>query len=95
MKELLEFGLSIDDVSYIKSHYDESIISSILYSIDNVKKVADYFKSKDLNIRSLLINRLDVFLIEQEIIEKKLSKYETSGIFEMLKNDFSIFDNLS
>jgi len=94
MDSLLKFGLSINDVDYINRKYDKSIISSIVYNFENVELIVEYFKSKGLNIKSLLINRLDVFLIDVDIIKGKLSKYENTNLFELLNNDFSIFDNL-
>lgn len=93
MDFLEEFGLNLEDINYIKSKYDKRVISSILYKEENVSLLLNYLKDKGFNIKSLLINRLDLFLIDFNILKNKIDSYDLK-IIETLKNDFSIFDNL-
>ena len=93
MDFLEEFGLSLEDINYIKSKYDKKVISSILYKEENVSLLLNYLKEKGFNIKSLLINRLDLFLIDFSVIKDKIDSYDLK-IIEALKNDFSVFDNL-
>ena len=94
MKFLLKFGLTEDDIKYIKSKYDKKIISCILYKEENVIELINYFKKLKFNIKSLLINRLDLFLIDYNIIKNKIDSYDKKQIIEILQNDISLLDNL-
>ena len=82
-----------DIINKIKSKYNKKIITSIIYNQDNVIKVLEYFKSLGLDIVSLLVNRLDIFLININVLRKNIEDYD-KNIVELLKNDISILDYL-
>ena len=82
-----------DIVKKINNKYNKKIITSIIYNQDNVIKVLEYFKNLGLDITSLLVNRLDIFLINIEILRKNIEDYD-KNIVELLKNDISILDYL-
>ena len=74
----LEYYVNDYVINKINDKYNKRIISSIIYNQDNVIKVIKYFKSLDLEIENLLINRLDIFLIN----------------FDKLKNNISLINEL-
>lgn len=94
MDFLKEFDITDDDITYIKSKYSNKMISSIIYKKENIKLLINYFKKFEFNLKTLLINRLDIFLIDIDIVKKKLDSYNKEQIIEILKNDISLFDNL-
>lgn len=94
MSFLKEFGLSEEDINYIKNKYNNKIISSIIYKKENVCLLLNYFLENNFDLKSLLINRLDIFLIDFSLVKEKIESLNKTQIIEILRNDFSVFDNL-
>ena len=95
MDFLKEFGLNEKDINYIKSKYDKKIIASIISMQENVCKLLDYFQENKFNSKTLLINKLDLFLIPFLTVKKKIESYNKEEIMNILQNDFSLLDNIS
>ena len=79
-------------ISQIEKLYDEELIANIIYKEEEVLEIIDYFKKLELDIESILLNRLDVFLLNLDYIKSKID--ENQEVIENLKDDFSIFDEL-
>ena len=79
-------------ISQIEKLYDEELIANIIYKEEEVLDIIDYFKKLELDIESILLNRLDVFLLNLDYIKSKID--ENQEVIENLKDDFSIFDEL-
>ena len=79
-------------ISQIEKLYDEELIANIIYKEEEVLEIIDYFKKLELDIESILLNRLDVFLLNLDYIKSKID--EIQEVIENLKDDFSIFDEL-
>ena len=95
MDFLKKFNLTNEDIDYIKTKYDKKVIASIIYNEDNVCKLLDYFQENKFNSKTLLINKLDLFLIPFLTVKKKIESYNKEEIMNILQNDFSLFDNIS
>ena len=95
MDFLKKFNLTNEDIDYIKTKYDKKVIASIIYNEDNVCKLLDYFQENKFNLKTLLINKLDLFLIPFLTVKKKIESYNKEEIINILQNDFSLFDNIS
>ncbi len=95
MDFLKKFNLTNEDIDYIKTKYDKKVIASIIYNEDNVCKLLDYFQENKFNLKTLLINKLDLFLIPFLTVKKKIERYNKEEIINILQNDFSLFDNIS
>ena len=95
MEFLKKFNLTNEDIDYIKTKYDKKVIASIIYNEDNVCKLLDYFQENKFNLKTLLINKLDLFLIPFLTVKKKIERYNKEEIINILQNDFSLFDNIS
>lgn len=95
MDFLKKFNLTNEDIDYIKTKYDKKVIASIIYNEDNVCKLLDYFQENKFNLKTLLINKLDLFLIPFLTVKKKIESYNKEEIMNILQNDFSLFDNIS
>ena len=83
-----------DTINKILDKYSKEMILDIIYHEDNVLKVLDYFKSLDFDIETLLINRLDIFLIDINYLKNNIESYNREEVIESLKNDISILDYL-
>ncbi len=79
-------------ISQMEKLYDEELIANIIYKEEEVLEIIDYFKKLELDIESILLNRLDVFLLNLDYIKSKID--ENQEVIENLKDDFSIFDEL-
>ncbi len=90
MDYLLDYGLTKEDLNFIKSHYDNKILSNIIYKKNNVIKIIEELNNKEFDIKYLLLNRLDIFLIDYDEFKNKINRY-TNEELELLKEDFSIF----
>ena len=95
MDFLKKFNLTKEDIDYIKTKYDKKVIASIIYNEDNVCKLLDYFQENKFNLKTLLINKLDLFLVPFLTVKKKIESYNKEEIMNILQNDFSLFDNIS
>ena len=90
MDYLLDLKLSKEDLNYIKNTYNKKILSNIIYKKANVMKISNYLLNKGFDIRYLLLNRLDIFLIEYEDIKNRIDKCTLEEL-ELLKIDFALF----
>ena len=87
MNYLKEYGLNEEDLLFIKKHYNNKILSNVIYLKDNVINVINELKEKEIDYKYLLLNRLDIFLIDIDDFKNKINKYN----IEELREDFSIF----
>lgn len=95
MNYLIKYGLVTDDLINICKSYDLSIINSIIYKKKNVIKILDYLKENNfINIKDLIINRLDIFLVDYNQFKLTFEKYNSNNLIKYLNQDFSIFDIL-
>lgn len=90
MDYLLDYGLTKGDLIFIKSHYDNKILSNIIYKKNNIIKIIEELNKKEFDIKYLILNRLDIFFIDYEDFKNKFNRY-TKEELELLKEDFSIF----
>ena len=92
--DFLSNYVSQDIIDKILIKYSKEMIVSIIYKEDNVKEVIEYFKSLGFDIETLLINRLDIFLININHLKENIESYNKDEVIESLKNDISILDYL-
>ena len=92
--DFLSNYVSQDIIDKILVKYSKEMIVSIIYQEDNVKEVIEYFKSLGFDIETLLINRLDIFLININHLKENIESYNKDEVIESLKNDISILDYL-
>ena len=92
--DFLNDYVSQDVIDKILKKYSKEMIVSIIYKEDNVKEVIKYFKSLGFDIETLLINRLDIFLININHLKENIESYNKDEVIESLKNDISILDYL-
>lgn len=92
--EFLSNYVSQDIIDKILRKYSKEMIVSIIYKEDNVREVIEYFKSLGFDIETLLINRLDIFLININHLKENIESYNKDEVIESLKNDISILDYL-
>ena len=79
-------------IAKLQEIYDKAILSSIVYREDEVLKIIEYLKELGFDIKTLLVNRLDIFLLDLDYLKRKIGSNQE--IIETLKNDFSFFDEL-
>ena len=94
MNFLKDYNLNENEIEKIKNNYPKSLISSIIYKKENVINMLNFFKEKEFDIKKILFNRLDLFLIDYKILKDKINKYNNIDIISALKEDISLIDNL-
>lgn len=94
MDFLRKYGLSEIDINKIKNKYDKELISGILLKKNNVMLLLDYFKDNKFDIKTLLFNRLDLFLINFKHIKDRINRYNEGELLKYLRYDISLIDNL-
>ena len=89
MDFLYEFGISDDTINSIIEHNGEGIVLSFLSNKDSICEIIRYFKSIGIiDISSLLIYKVDLFLEDIEVIKKKI----TWDFVGAINNDFTVID---
>ena len=95
MDFLLDYNISQETINMIKENHDDSMIFSILCFKDNVLNVISYLQSIHVSvIDSLLVNRLELFLIPVSLIQEHFENYNVSVLVQLLNEDINVINNV-
>ena len=94
MKFLENYGLNKEEITKLKNTYSKLLLSNILYKKNNVCLLLDYFQGHDFDLKTLLFNRLDLFLVDYQIIKDKVNRYDEEKLLTYFKEDISLIDDL-
>lgn len=95
MDFLLDYNISQETINMIKENHDDSMIFSILCFKDNVLNVISYLQSIHVSvIDSLLVNRLELFLIPVSLIQEHFENYNVSVLVQLLNEDINVLNNV-
>ena len=95
MDFLLYYNISQETINMIKENHDDSMIFSILCFKDNVLNVISYLQSIHVSvIDSLLVNRLELFLIPVSLIQEHFENYNVSVLVQLLNEDINVLNNV-
>lgn len=95
MDFLLDYNISQEVINIIKENHDDSMLFSVLCSQDNVVKVISYLESIHVDvIGSLLMNRLELFLLPVDTIQKYFENYNIQILVQLLNEDINVLNNV-
>lgn len=95
MDFLLDYNISQETINMIKENHDDSMIFSVLCFKDNVLNVISYLQSIHVSvIDSLLVNRLELFLIPVSLIQEHFENYNVSVLVQLLNEDINVLNNV-
>ena len=95
MDFLLDYNISQETINMIKENHDDSMIFSIVCFKDNVLDVISYLQSIHVSvIDSLLVNRLELFLIPVSLIQEHFENYNVSVLVQLLNEDINVLNNV-
>lgn len=95
MDFLLDYNISQEVINIIKENHDDSMLFSVLCSQDNVVKVISYLESIHVDvIGSLLMNRLELFLLPVDTIQKYFENYNIQVLVQLLNEDINVLNNV-
>lgn len=94
MNFLEKYGLSKEEILKLEHSYSKPLLNNIFYKKDNVCLLLDYFQAHNFDLKTLLFNRLDLFLIDYQKIKNRISKYDEEKLLSCLQDDISLIDNL-
>ncbi len=95
MNFLLEYGISKETIEKIKNNHEDSIIFYCLTQKDNIREVINYLTSiKVTTIDTLLINRLELFLLPVERVKEYFEHYNIDVLVELINEDINVLNNI-
>lgn len=95
MDFLLDYNISQETINMIKENHDDSMVFSVLCFKDNVLNVISYLQSIHVNvIDSLLVNRLELFLIPVALIQERFENYNVFVLVQLLNEDINVLNNV-
>ena len=89
------YGLTDIEIDKLYLNYSKSLINSIIYKKENVLLILDYLKEKEFDLKTIILNRLDLFLVNFNHLKEKIMKYDEERIINWLKDDISLIDSLN
>ncbi|MBQ8472543.1 MAG: hypothetical protein IJ501_03470 [Bacilli bacterium] len=95
MEFLKLYGLNDIEINKLYIKYSKALINSIIYKKENVLLILNYFKEKEFDLKTIILNRLDLFLINFNHLKEKIEKYNEERIINWLKDDISLIDSLN
>lgn len=95
MEFLKLYGLNDIEINKLYIKYSKALINSIIYKKENVLLVLNYFKEKEFDLKTIILNRLDLFLVNFNHLKEKIGKYDEERVINWLKDDISLIDSLN
>ncbi len=90
MEFLKEFGITDEVIYRIEVNNDKALVFSFICSKDNVRKNIEYFESIGIEvIELLLIYRLEIFLIDHEILVKSFESFQVPTLVQLINEDIN------
>ena len=89
------YGLTDIEIDKLYLNYSKSLINSIIYKKENVLLILNYLKEKEFDLKTIILNRLDLFLVNFNHLKEKIMKYDEERIINWLKDDISLIDSLN
>lgn len=95
MNELLKYGLTYNDLSYLNSQYSDDVISVINERKEEIKKLLNYLKEYGIvNIPEVITTDINLLFLNKEEIETIFSKYDKQNIILSFKENPNFFQEL-
>lgn len=95
MNFLLDYGVDKNTIQKIKENNEPSTVFYFLTLKENVKEVINYLKSLKVEvIDTLLVNRLELFLLPVERIKERFESYNIEVLVQLINEDINVLNNV-
>ena len=95
MNFLLDYGVDKNTIQKIKENNEPSTVFYSLTLKENVKEVINYLKSIKVEvIDTLLVNRLELFLLPVERIKERFESYNIEVLVQLINEDINVLNNV-
>jgi uncharacterized membrane protein len=95
MNFLLDYGVDKNTIQKIKENNEPSTVFYFLTLKENVKEVINYLKSIKVEvIDTLLVNRLELFLLPVERIKERFESYNIEVLVQLINEDINVLNNV-
>lgn len=95
MNFLLDYGVDKNTIQKIKENNEPSTVFYFLTLKENVKEVINYLKSIKVEvIDTLLVNRLELFLLPVERIKERFEGYNIEVLVQLINEDINVLNNV-
>ena len=95
MNFLLDYGVDKNTIQKIKENNEPSTVFYFLTLKENVKEVINYLKSIKVEvIYTLLVNRLELFLLPVERIKERFESYNIEVLVQLINEDINVLNNV-
>ena len=95
MNYLLDYGVDKNTIQKIKENNEPSTVFYFLTLKENVKEVINYLKSIKVEvIDTLLVNRLELFLLPVERIKERFESYNIEVLVQLINEDINVLNNV-
>ncbi len=90
MEGLQDLGVSTEVIKEMKDNNDPALIFNFICSLDNAIKNIEYFKSIGIEvIDTLLVNRLEFFLIDHDKVKEAFDDFDTLTLVKLINEDIN------
>lgn len=90
MQKLLDLGISDEVIKMIRDNNDSALFFNFICSLDNAILNIEYFRSIGIEVvDSLLINRLEIFLVENDKIRETFDNYDVLILAKLINEDIN------
>lgn len=95
MNFLLDYGIDKNTIQKIKENNETSTIFYFLTLKENVKEVIKYLTSIKVEvIDTLLVNRIELFLLPVEKIKERFENYNVEVLVQLMNEDINVLNNI-
>ena len=95
MNFLLDYGVDKNTIQKIKENNEPSTVFYFLTLKENVKEVINYLKYIKVEvIDTLLVNRLELFLLPVERIKERFESYNIEVLVQLINEDINVLNNV-
>lgn len=93
MNFLKEYGIDDKTIESIEDSYDSSTLNNFITDEKNVGDVINYLRNKNIFvIDELLINRIDLFMMDKENIDRHFNECKIDNIINLINEDYTMID---
>lgn len=88
-------GIADKVINDIKNANSEANLFNLKCNEEEVLKIINYFNSIGLTcVNELLVNRINLFFMDFNTLNDRLSKYDLNKFVQLVNNDYMIIDQI-
>ena len=95
MDDLLKIGFTEKEIDELINKYNKEIVYPLVLNFENTEKIFEALEKMHVeDIKNLIFNRIDLFVMIYEEFVSKINGYPFKNIGKMINNDPSIIEDI-